>query len=247
MQRDGKQLEASLDNLIPKVQDIKNSIGTFLMKLENEYTTMTWPSVLDNFALLSGQLNSLGRLLKSERMPALRNYVFLPLELNPERDVELEKQTEGRVLAFNHEVVPDYLRTKPEPEVEEKVQQLFTKAGTVAQDNTQRQLNALTKITSNILDIINSAREDWENETSKKSNPSPTANMSDTNVLIAATCFGKGLKQLRRPDINTQQQITVAQQQAMQQKSQHGNALKAPSTIKTNIKSASSNHPYQRP
>lgn len=48
------------------------------------------PSVLDNFALLSGQLNSLGRLLKSDRMPALRNYVFLPLELNPERDVELE-------------------------------------------------------------------------------------------------------------------------------------------------------------
>lgn len=31
----------------------------------------------------------------------------------------------------------------------------------------QRQLNALTKITSNILDIINSAREDWENETSE--------------------------------------------------------------------------------
>jgi hypothetical protein len=40
----------------------------------------------------------------------------------PDRDAELEKLTEGRVQCFNHEVVPDYLRTKPEPEVEDKVQ-----------------------------------------------------------------------------------------------------------------------------
>ena len=46
--------------------------------------------MLDNFALLSGQLNSLGRVLKNEKVPALRNHLLLPLVLSPERDQELE-------------------------------------------------------------------------------------------------------------------------------------------------------------
>ena len=41
---------------------------------------------------------------------------------------------------FNHEVVPDYLRTKPEPEVEEKSQQLTTKANQITQDLAQVKL-----------------------------------------------------------------------------------------------------------
>ena len=52
-----------------------------------------------------------------------------------------QKLTEGRVVMFNHEVVPDYLRTKPEPEVEEKSQQLTTKANQITQDLAQVKLN----------------------------------------------------------------------------------------------------------
>ena len=46
--------------------------------------------MLDNFALLSGQISMLTRLIKSERIPQLRGYVLLPLVLSPERDAELE-------------------------------------------------------------------------------------------------------------------------------------------------------------
>ena len=46
--------------------------------------------MLDNFALLSGQINMLTRLIKSDRIPQLRGYVLLPLVLSPERDAELE-------------------------------------------------------------------------------------------------------------------------------------------------------------
>ena len=46
--------------------------------------------MLDNFALLSGQISLLNRLMKNEKMPIFRNYVMLPLTLSPERDAELE-------------------------------------------------------------------------------------------------------------------------------------------------------------
>lgn len=47
------------------------------------------PSVLDNFALLSGQLNTINKLLRNEKTPSLRNQVIIPLLLSPDRDEDL--------------------------------------------------------------------------------------------------------------------------------------------------------------
>lgn len=199
---------------------------------------------MDNFALISGQLNSLGKVLKNERSPHLRNHLLLPLALRPDRDAELEKLTEGRVQCFNHEVVPDYLRTKPEPEVEDKVQTVVQKAAGVPADMAQKQLNAMNKVTSNLLDIINSNKEELESEANQKASMSQTYSSTDTNSIVAAMLFGKGLKSTRRQD----SQPTMAQQQQQQQQQKQAQSIgKAPSTIKTNIKSAASTHPYTRP
>ncbi|KAA8577368.1 hypothetical protein FQN60_009255, partial [Etheostoma spectabile] len=68
-QREEKQLEAAVESLFSRVAHVKNALHSFIYKLENEYERLTWPSVLDNFALLSGQLNTINKLLKNEKTP----------------------------------------------------------------------------------------------------------------------------------------------------------------------------------
>lgn len=64
--------------------------GTFWRLL-----TTTRPSVLDSFALLSGQLNTLNKVLKHEKTPLFRNQVIIPLVLSPDRDEDLMVRGEG--------------------------------------------------------------------------------------------------------------------------------------------------------
>ena len=47
-------------------------------------------SVLDSFALLSGHINAVNRLMRSDKMPALKGLAVIPLRLSPDRDPELE-------------------------------------------------------------------------------------------------------------------------------------------------------------
>lgn len=58
MQREEKQLEAALDAIILRVNDLKSSLVSMIYKVENEYETMSWPSFLDNYAVLSGHVST---------------------------------------------------------------------------------------------------------------------------------------------------------------------------------------------
>ncbi|XP_041359568.1 mediator of RNA polymerase II transcription subunit 8-like [Gigantopelta aegis] len=241
--KEEKHLELSLEAVIKQVQDLKNSVTAFLFKLEEEYHQLNWPSVLDNFALLSGQLNVLGKLLKSDKIPALRNYALFPVLLSPDRDPELEKLTEGRVSVFNHEVAPDYLRTKPDADAEVVVNEMSSKVASISSDAAMKQLVSLNKVTSNILDLLNSAREQWDKDASQRTAQPQTSSLTDTHMLIAALQFGKGLR-LRRPDTPQQQQQHAVNVQ--QHQKQGGSVGKAQSAVRTNIKAAVSSSPYQR-
>uniref|UniRef100_A0A2K6UKH8 Mediator of RNA polymerase II transcription subunit 8 n=1 Tax=Saimiri boliviensis boliviensis TaxID=39432 RepID=A0A2K6UKH8_SAIBB len=130
----------------------------------------------------------------------------------------LPRQTEGRVPVFSHEVVPDHLRTKPDPEVEEQEKQLTTDAARIGADAAQKQIQSLNKMCSNLLEKI--SKEERESESGGLRPNKQTFNPTDTNALVAAVAFGKGLSNWRPSG-------------------------KIPSGIKTNIKSASM-HPYQR-
>jgi len=246
MNREEKQLDATLEAVSQRVSDIKNSIGGMLQKLEAEYETLNWTIFLDNFALISGQLNSLLRLLKNDRTFPLRSLATLPLLLSPDRDEDLVKLTENRVSTFTHDLVPNYLRTKLDPDVEKKHNDIEERASQYTADNVQKQVNQMNKAANHVIDQVNSAREEWENEAVSRASANQTFSPSDTNALVAAVGSGKGLKQQPvQPGPSSQGQIRPSTQSSVNQPGMMSMG-KAPSAIKTNIKSAAQMHPYSR-
>lgn len=256
-QREEKQLESALESIILRVNDLKSSIASMIYKVENEYETLNWPSLLDNYALVSGNLTSLSKVLSHDKCPVLRNLTVLPLLLSPERDEQLALVTEHRVTTFAHDLVPDYLRTKLEPQAETKMMQLEHKAATLSYETAQKQVTAYQKVVSHIWEIVNKAREEWEGESSARGGATQNSSMADTNMLVAAVSMGKNLKMVPNP--NGQQGpassgMMVAPQgrpggtpgAPLPPTTQVMTMNKAPSAIKTNIKSAAQLHPYGR-
>lgn len=56
MQREEKILDAALESVLQRINELKSAIRSLLFKIENEYATLSWPSVLDSFAVISGQV-----------------------------------------------------------------------------------------------------------------------------------------------------------------------------------------------
>lgn len=245
MDREEKQLDAVLESLILRTLDLKNAIQAFIFRIENEYESISWAAMTDSFALFSGQINNLMKIVKNDKTPSLRNRVLLPLLLSPDVDEELAKTTEGRVQAFNHEMVPDYLRTKPDPEIEAKENIIQTRASSISADQAQKQITMANKIANNMIDLVKNNREEWETESGRANQPQ-TSSISDTNTLIAAITLGKGLKASAGSPKGPALQQQIPPQVPQTAPTPRPGGGKAPATIKTNIKAATSVHPYPR-
>ncbi|CAK9833133.1 Mediator of RNA polymerase II transcription subunit 8, partial [Anthophora retusa] len=273
MQREEKQLDSALEAIIMRVNDLKTAIAAMIFKLEHEYETLNWPNFLDNFALISGHLTSLSKILGHDKAPNLRNLTVLPLRLSPEKDEELLRLTEGRIPTFAHDLVPDYLRTKVEPQAEQKMMQLEAKAANLNYEtshvrkillimhklhNFQKQVAQYTKVINHVWDIANKAREEWESEAGSRATQAQTSSTADTHALVAAVGMGKGLKsdsvQMVQSGVNSVPSGMMVGRPGNQQQTSGQGSLgnqsmgqmsKAPSAIKTNIKAASQIHPYR--
>lgn len=58
-QREEKQLEATVQAILNRVNDLKTAIQALITKLETEYETINWPTFLDNYAILSGHVSTI--------------------------------------------------------------------------------------------------------------------------------------------------------------------------------------------
>lgn len=227
-----KQFEVTIDRLIEYTKNVKISLLYFIQRIETEGDNMDWPQVLDSFTSICGQINTLMRYTRENKFQFIENRAVLPLHLSPEPDEELVKLTEGRVHIVNHEMVPDYLRTKPDPRIEDFEADLQTIADHITADAATKQINVMTKLVDNIVNAIktNSARAD--NEMSKQI-ISPSFNSADTNELLLAVSTGRGLGMA--PLRGTPMDPAINQRMEPSRPAIQKQNVKAPE-LKTNIK-----------
>lgn len=111
----------------------------------------------------------------------------------------------------------------------------------------QKQIAAYNKVVNHIYEIVSKAREEWETETSSRAGASQTSSMADTHALVAAVGIGKGLKTIPGATPLMVAPVGPGRPPGPSQQSQMGTmGGKAPSSIKTNIKSGGTIHPYGR-
>lgn len=58
-------------------------------------------------------------------------------------------------------IVPDYLRTKPEPEVERDQKELTEKAMELSEDEREKRVTDANLLIDDLVEIINNARTAW--------------------------------------------------------------------------------------
>ncbi|XP_052860073.1 mediator of RNA polymerase II transcription subunit 8 [Anopheles cruzii] len=247
MQREEKQLEMLLDAVLNRVNDLIHAIGAMIHRVETEYETLNWPTFLDNYALISGHVTGLMKILSSEIGTPLRNLTVLPLILSQERDEALLQLTDGRVPMFSHDLAPDYLRTKPDPGAESRQAAHEAKANNLTLEAGIKQVAQYNKVISHVWDILSKAKEDWENESSTRPGIQQTSSMADTQALVAAVGLGNGLTAPSVPNAGVMIPPAIRQGSPMGTVPTPGAAPmgKVPSGIKTNIKSANQVHPYR--
>lgn len=245
-EREQKMLESSLDNVHSRLGDVRTTLGSLITKLEAD-PRLNWHSFLDSQALLSGQLNGLLKAVKADRTPALKKYTTLPLLLSADRDEDLVRITEGRVGAFSHDLVPHYLRTKPEPEVETKYGGYEARVNNLMPENLMKQFNILEKVTREMLKVINRERDEIESKASARNDVDKTHSVEDTMLLLQAVSNGKMLRPIQAaPPMANPSQMGGPMGRGGPPGGQQPQVPKPPSTIKTNIKAAAQVHPYHR-
>lgn len=157
------------------------------------------------------------------------------------------KITEGRIPSFAAEIVPDYLRTKPDPAAENRMNLHEAKANAITNEASSKQVAQFNKIVSHVYDLISKARDEWDIESMHRNIRSETCNQNDTQMLVKAVGMGVGLKGMSNvpPAGMMAMQPRVPGPVQMSSQSPGGMQVgKLPSSIKTNIKSAQL-HPYR--
>ncbi|KAJ1358021.1 hypothetical protein KIN20_016322 [Parelaphostrongylus tenuis] len=196
-QSDPDKMNAAICYLEVKVAEAKKLIEELLYMLDMQ-EKVPWPDMLDKFSSLASALSQLQGALKKSAIQSghedhgalLRSHVLVPQRLQLEPDSQLQALTSYRVHSWNHDVVPDYLRTKLNPDMESEELMLEQDRNQKGQDVISKQITHLNKYVDLLLQSLHSSdRAHNENLTEKA-----TYSRDETVRLVRATMVGEGLK-----------------------------------------------------
>jgi hypothetical protein len=143
--------------------------------------------------------------------------------LSPENDPNIEQLTERRLSIFNHDFMPQLLRTKNLPEIEERERLLNTNSNTNNNTFNRSTLNPneihtrvqeLNTLLNNISEAFRHTKEATD-RSDKQFDLQRFTNQNDTKRLLEAMNYGIGLKipDTSSSPITTNDQTNINQQQ----------------------------------
>ncbi|VDO72189.1 unnamed protein product [Heligmosomoides polygyrus] len=197
-QNEPEKMNTAISYLEVKMMDAKKTIEELLYMLDLQ-EKVPWPDMLDKFSSLAAAMSQLQGALKKSAIQSsahedhgalLRSHVLVPQRLQLEPDPQLQTLTSYRVHSWNHDVVPDYLRTKLNPEMESEEMMLEQDRNQKGQDVITKQITHLNKYVDLLLQSLHSSDRAHNESLAEK----PTFSREETARLVRATMVGEGLK-----------------------------------------------------
>lgn len=213
-QEDPEKFTQAVAHIESKALDIKSNIEQLLFMLDLQ-EKVPWPEMLDKFSSLASAMAQLQSVLRKSALPSgvedfgklLRKHLLVPHRLSNDIDANLQQSTQNRVHCWNHDVAPDYLRTKPTPEMEADEAQLDSEKNSRTFDQVNKQIVAMNK---HLESLLNSLADNARSQADAHADV-PTYNNHDTQKLVRAVINGEGLRPTRGAvsTENTQQNVSA--------------------------------------
>ncbi|VDM44376.1 unnamed protein product [Toxocara canis] len=199
-QEDPEKFAQAVAHIESKAVDVKSNIEQLLFMLDLQHK-VPWPDMLDKFSSLASAMGQLQTVLRKSALPSgiedfgklLRKHLLVPHTLSNQIDPDLQQATQNRVHCWNHDVAPDYLRTKPNPEVEADEMQLDNEKNSRTFDQVNKQIAAMNK---HLESLLNSLADNARSQADAHVDV-PIYNNQDTQKLVRAVINGEGLRPTR--------------------------------------------------
>ena len=231
-----------MQQILDKVRELKQMLASFF--IEYEHGQPSWPTILDQMNVLSSQITTL-RASVRQILPLLRAHSIIPMCLSPENDPIVEQLTERRLSVFNHDFMPQLLRTKNLPEIEERERLLNTSLITNSNVASNRSITTPNEVYMRVQELnslLNSISElfrhtkEITDKNEKQFDLQRFTNPMDTKRLLEAMNSGTGFKgpDTTSSSITTLDQPNINQQMPTQQQRTQVPNVRIKTTLKPN-------------
>ncbi|KAH9286116.1 Mediator of RNA polymerase II transcription subunit 8 [Echinococcus granulosus] len=182
---------------------LKQKLFDLLTIVETQRDTADWPKYLSTFGLCASELVEIRKFLESERFALAQSMILTPQVLSTEAEPNLAKATEDRLLMFNQDATPLYLRTKLDPQVEALRAAVDARAASLRTSLAVSPEHALVlheKLVVTLLDDVHLLKQEMDQDQEKLATIRSAANQDDLFSLAATMAVGRDYAMRMKPD-----------------------------------------------